>query len=97
MGSNVQPTVQKLSGAVLDEVPTMMFLVAAMFLLTLAVLALYLYVSGVFTNRRAFQFAFCILLVFFALTIGIGIQHSYQGYDLPATTPPALTEVLSEP
>jgi uncharacterized membrane protein YqjE len=99
MGSNVQPTVQKLSGAVQDEVPTMMFFVAAMFLLTLVVLALYLYVSGVFNTsyRRAFQFAFCILLVFFALTIGIGIQHSYQGYDLPATTPPALTEVLPEP
>jgi uncharacterized membrane protein len=75
----------------------MMFFVAAMFLLTLVVLALYLYVSGVFTNRRAFQFAFCILLVFFALTIGIGIQHSYQGYDFPAATPPALTEVLPEP
>jgi hypothetical protein len=86
-----------MNGERLDEVPTMMFFVAAMFLLTLVVLALYLYVSGVFTNRRAFQFAFCILLVFFALTIGIGIQHSYQGYDLPATTPPALTEVLPEP
>jgi hypothetical protein len=53
-------------------------------------------VSGVFTNRRAFQFGFYILLVFFALTIGIGI-HSYQGYDLPATTPLALSEVLPEP
>jgi uncharacterized membrane protein len=56
----------------------MMILVAAMFLLTLIVLALYLYVSGVFTNRRAFQFGFYILLIFFALTIGIGI-HSCQG------------------
>ncbi|TMQ23837.1 MAG: hypothetical protein E6K65_17995 [Nitrospirae bacterium] len=58
--------------------PTIMILVTAMFLLTLVLLALYLYVSGVFTNRRAFQFGFYILLVFFALTIGIGI-HSYQG------------------
>jgi hypothetical protein len=33
----------------------MMILVAAMFLLTLVLLALYLYVSGVFTNRRAFR------------------------------------------
>jgi len=50
----------------------------------------------VFTNRRAFQFGFYILLVFFALTIGIGI-HSYQGYTIPATTPVSLNEVLPEP
>jgi NhaP-type Na+/H+ and K+/H+ antiporter len=74
----------------------MMILVTAMFLLVLVLLALYLYVSGVFTNRRAFQFGFSILLVFFALTIGIGI-HSYRGYDLPATTPVSLSEVLPEP
>jgi hypothetical protein len=74
----------------------MMILVTAMFLLTLVLLALYLYVSGVFTNRRAFQFGFSILLVFFALTIGIGI-HSYQGYDLSATPPVSLSEVLPEP
>ena len=74
----------------------MMILVTAMFLLVLVLLTLYLYVSGVFTNRRAFQFGFFILLVFFALTIGIGI-HSYQRYDLPATTPVSLSEVLPEP
>ena len=74
----------------------MMILVAAMFLLTLVLLALYLHVSGVFTNRRTFQFGFYLLLVFFALTIGIGI-HSYQGYDLLATTPVSLSEVLPEP
>jgi len=74
----------------------MMILVTAMFLLTLVFLALYLYVSGVFTNRRAVQFGFYILLVFFALTIGIGI-HSYQGYNIPATTPVSLNEVLPEP
>ena len=74
----------------------MMILVAAMFLIPLGLVALYLYVSGVFTNRRAFQFGFYILLVFFALTIGIGI-HSCQGYDLPATTPVSLSEVLPEP
>jgi NhaP-type Na+/H+ and K+/H+ antiporter len=74
----------------------MMILVTAMFLLAMVLVALYLYVSGVFTNRRAFQFGFSILLVFFALTIGIGIL-SYQGYDLAATTPPSLTEVLPEP
>ena len=74
----------------------MMILVTAMFLLALVLLALYLYVSGVFTNRRAFQFGFSILLVFFALTIGIGI-HSYQGYNLTATTPVSLIEDLPEP
>ena len=71
----------------------MVILVAAMFLLTVLVLALYLYMSGVFTNRRAFQFGFYILLVFFALTIGIGI-YSCQGYDLAATNPVSLSEVL---
>ena len=74
----------------------MMILVAAMFLLTLIILALYLYMFGVFTNRRAFQVGFYLLLVFFALTIGIGI-HSYQGYDLPATTPVSLSAILPEP
>jgi hypothetical protein len=74
----------------------MMILVTAMFILTLVFVALYLYVSGVFTNRRAFQFGFSILLGFFALTIGIGIQHFYQGYDLAATTPPSLNEALAE-
>ena len=74
----------------------MLILVTIMFLLTLVLLALYLYVSGVFTNRRAFQFGFSILLAFFVLTIGIGI-HSYQGYDLPVTTPVSLSEVLPEP
>ena len=74
----------------------MMILVAAMFLLPLGLVALYLYVSGVFTNRRAFQFGFYVLLVFFALTIGIGI-HSFLGYNLPATTPVSLSEVPPEP
>jgi hypothetical protein len=84
------------NGERLDEVPTMMILVTAMFLLALVLVALYLNVSGVFTNRRAFQCGFSILLVCFALTIGIGI-HSYQGNDLPARTPVSLSEVLPEP
>jgi NhaP-type Na+/H+ and K+/H+ antiporter len=75
----------------------MIIFVTTMFLLVLVLLTVYLYVSGVFTNRRAFQFGFSILLIFFALTIGIGIQHLYQGYDLPATTPVAMTEALFEP
>ena len=74
----------------------MMILVAAMFLIPLGLVALYLYVSGVFTNRRAFQFGFYILLVFFALTIGIGI-YSYLHYNLPATTPVSLSEVPPKP
>jgi hypothetical protein len=74
----------------------MITFVTIMFFVPLGLVALYLYVSGVFTNRRAFQFGFSILLAFFALTIGIGI-HSYQGYDLPATTPVSLSEVLPEP
>jgi NhaP-type Na+/H+ and K+/H+ antiporter len=76
----------------------MMILVTAMFLLALVLMALYLYVYGVFTNRRAFQFGFYILLVFFALTIGIGgSQLSYQDYDLPARTPVSLSAILPEP
>jgi hypothetical protein len=76
----------------------MNFFLTTMFLLPLGLLTLYLYVSGVFTNRRAFQFTFFILLAFFALTIGIGgVQLSYQGDALPATSPVALSEVLSEP
>ena len=77
----------------------MMILVTGMFLLALVLLALYLYVSGVFdtSSLRTFQFAFYILLVFFALTIGIGIQHSYEGYDRPATAPLSMSEVPPEP
>ena len=72
--------------------------VTIMFLLPLVLVTRYLYVSGVFTNRIAFQSAFYILLTFFALIIGIGgIQLSYQGYDLPATSPVSLSEVLPEP
>ncbi len=54
----------------------MSIFVTTMFLLPLVVVTLYLYVSGVFTNRRAFQLTYFILLVFFALTIGIVIQYS---------------------
>ncbi len=68
-----------------------------MFLLPLVLVTLYLYVSGVFTNRRSFQFTFYILVTFFALIIGIGgIELSCQGYDLPGTAPVSLSEVLPE-
>ena len=73
-----------MNGARPDEVPIMMILVAAMLLLL--ELALYLYVSGVFhtSYQRSFRFAFYILLLFFALTVGIGlIQHFYEGCCAP--------------
>lgn len=75
----------------------MMILVAAMFLLPTVLVTLYLNVSGVFSNQKAFQSAFYILLALFALTIGIGTQLSYYGYGLPTTPPVSVTEVLSEP
>jgi hypothetical protein len=72
--------------------------VTTMFFLPLGLIAYYLYVSGAFTNRRAFPLTFFILLSFCALIIGIGgIQLFYQGNDLPATTPVALSESLLEP
>ena len=60
----------------------MMILVAAMLQLLLVELALYLYVSGVFhtSYQRSYRFAFYILVLSFALTVGIGlIQHFYEG------------------
>jgi hypothetical protein len=81
----------------LDEVTTVILLVAAMFFLPPALVTVYLYVSGVFINRRRFQSAFYLLLALFALTIGIGAQLSYLSYGLPATTPVSLSEVLPEP
>ena len=75
----------------------MMILVAIMFLLPAMFVTLYLKVSGVFTNRRAFQSIFYILLVLFALTIGISTYLSYQSQDRLATIPVSVSEVLSEP
>ncbi|MBI3807909.1 MAG: hypothetical protein HY281_10430 [Nitrospirae bacterium] len=75
----------------------MNIVVTTMFLLPLVLVSLYLYVSGVFTNRRAFQVTFYFLLVFFALTIGIGIQLSYHDYDFPTATSVSLNAVLPEP
>jgi hypothetical protein len=79
------------------EIHLVNIIVTILFLLPPVSVTLYLYVSGVFPNRRAFLFSFYILLVLFALTIGISTQHSYQGYDLPTTTSVALSEVLPEP
>jgi hypothetical protein len=77
----------------------MMILITTMFLLLPVLVALYLSVSGVFTNRRSFQSVFYALLAFFALTIGISmsVQYSYQSDDPPATTPVSLSKVLSKP
>ncbi|THI83636.1 MAG: hypothetical protein CAF41_014085 [Nitrospira sp. CG24A] len=76
----------------------MAIIITTMFLLLPVLVALYLSVSGVFTNRRSFQSVFYALLAFFALTVGISlsIQYSYQSYDPPATTPVSLSEVLSK-
>ena len=76
----------------------MMIVITTMFLLLPVLVALYLSVSGVFTNRKSFQSVFYALLAFFALTVGISmsIQYSYQNYDPPATTPISLSKVLSK-
>lgn len=76
----------------------MMILLTTMFLLLPVLVALYLSVSGVFTNRRSFQSVYYALLAFFALTVGISmsIQYSYKNYDPPATIPVSLSEVLSK-
>jgi hypothetical protein len=63
-----------------ESPPRMNIIITILFLQPLVLVTLYLHVSGVFTNRRAFQVTFSILLAFFALTIGIGgVQLSYQG------------------
>jgi hypothetical protein len=64
-----------------------------LFLQPLMLVTLYLYVSGVFINRRAFQCTFCyIVWACFALSIGIAIRLS-PGYDLFASTADLLREV----
>lgn len=77
----------------------MMILITTMFLLLPVLVALYLSVSGVFTNRRSFQSVYYALLAFFALTVGISmsIQYSYKNYDPPTIIPVSLSEVLSKP
>ena len=59
-----------------------MVLVVAMLLLTLLGLTLYLYVAGAFSTfyLKPYRFAAYILLLLFAMTLGIGlIQHSSDG------------------
>jgi hypothetical protein len=71
----------------------MMILVAAISFHLLVSLILYLHVSGVLNTSypRASQFAFYILLAFFALTIGVGIV-----YDRSETIPLSLSEDFPE-
>jgi hypothetical protein len=65
-----------------------------LFLQPLMLVTLYLYVSGMFINRRAFQCTFCyIVWACFALSIAIEIRLS-PGYDLLASTAGLLREVL---
>ena len=85
------------NGERLDEVTTVILLVAAMLFLPPVLVTVYLYVSGVFINRKRFQSAFYLLLALFALTIGIGTHLSYLGYGQSATTPVSLSELLPEP
>jgi uncharacterized membrane protein len=77
----------------------MMIVITTMFLLLPVLVALYLSVSGVFTNRRSFQSVFYALLAFFALTIGISMVMLYSSQrDAPqATTQMSLSEAVSEP
>jgi hypothetical protein len=66
----------------------MMTFFAALLFLALIVLALYVF--GIFSTPyfEAFRFAFYLLLVLFALTVGIGImQQPYEGYDPTVRTP----------
>ena len=71
-------------------------LLTTLILQPLMLVTLYLYVSGVFINRRAFQFTFCyIVWACFALSIGITIRLS-PGYDLLASTAVLLSKVLHE-
>jgi ABC-type nickel/cobalt efflux system permease component RcnA len=55
----------------------MMILVTAIFLHVLVSLAVYLYIFGIFNRPylRVFQVAFYLLLICYALTIGIGIEY----------------------
>ena len=67
-----------------------------LFLQPLMLVTLYLYVSGVFINRRAFQLTLCyIVWACLALSIGITIRLS-PGDDLLASTAELLSEVLPE-
>jgi len=54
-----------------------MILAAAIFLYVLMSLAVYFYVFGLINTSylRIFQFALCILLFCFALTVGIGVEY----------------------
>ncbi len=74
----------------------MHILLTTLCLQPLMLVTLYLYVSGVFVNRKAFQVTFCcIVWACLALSIGITIRLS-PGYDILASTAELLSEVLPE-
>ena len=74
----------------------MNIILTILFLQPLMLVTLYLYVSGVFIHRRAFQVTFCyIVWACLALSIGITIRL-YPGYDILASTAELLSEVLPE-
>ena len=67
-----------------------------LFLQPLMLVTLYLYVSGVFIHRRAFQVTLCyIVWAGLALSIGVTIRL-YPGYAILASTAELLSEVLPE-
>lgn len=74
----------------------MNILLTTLLLQPLMLVTLYLYVSGVFSNRRAFQITFCcVAWACFALSIAITIRLS-PGSDLLASTAFLLSGVLPQ-
>ena len=80
----------------MERALSMNIILTILFLQPLMLVTLYLYVSGVFIHRRAFQVTFCyIVWACLALSIGITIRLS-PGYDILASTAELLSEVLPE-
>lgn len=74
----------------------MNILLTTLLLQPLMLVTLYLYVSGVFSNRRAFQITFCyVVWACFALSIAITIRLS-PGSDLLVSTAVLLRGVLPQ-
>ena len=67
------------------KAPQMSIFVTIMFLLPVGLVTLYFYVFGVFTNRKAFQFTFYILLGFFVTD-----HRNWHSTFLPWLQPPGI-------
>ncbi len=66
----------------------MITLMAALLLLVLVVVGLYVFGLLNTPYLEAFRFAFYVLLVIFVLTVAVGLMdHPQQGYDPTARTP----------